>query len=203
MQTTPTNTEADQTLSYYEQHAAEFARDTAQADVGPILQKFTSMLSDGGSVLDWGCGTGRDSRALADAGLTVTSVDASPAMCQTARELFGVKARCERFVDLRAQAEFDGIWACASLLHVHKAELPSLLQRACAALKPKGVLYASFKYGNYQGMRGGRWYTDLDEAALKELALPCFDISELWVTADVRPGREDEKWLNCLLTKRS
>ena len=71
------------------------------------------------------------------------------------------------------------------------------------ALKPEGVLYASFKLGDFEGERGGRWYTDLDEGALVELSRQWFEPTKVWVTGDVRPGRAGERWLNCLLRKRS
>lgn len=195
--------ETDKTTAYYDEHAGAFARETANADVSGILGEFIAVLPRGASVLDWGCGTGRDSRAMADAGLAVTSTDASSAMCAKAKELFGIDARRERFEELAAESAYDGIWACASLLHVSRADLPSLLQKAKRALRPNGVLYASFKYGNYEGMRGGRWYTDLDEGALAGLVEKDFETVRLWISDDVRPGRGSEKWLNCLLRKRS
>lgn len=190
------------TTAYYDAQAEAFARDTAGADVSAILGAFVELLPAGAHVLDWGCGTGRDSRALLDMGFAVTSTDASQAMCRTAEELFGVNVRCERFDDLQAEDEFDGIWACASLLHVRKRDLPAVLGKAHRALKPGGVLYASFKYGAFEGMRGGRWFTDLDEEALADLVGTSFDLVRVWITGDVRPGRAGEKWLNCLLRKR-
>ena len=191
------------TIDYYERRANEFARDTANADVSGILREFTALLPANATVLDWGCGTGRDSKHMSDMGLSVVSTDASPAMCNQARELFGIDARCEGFADLSEESEYDGIWACASLLHVGKYDLPAVLHKACLALKPQGVIYVSFKYGNYEGMRKGRWFTDLDEEALATLLQPEFDVIRMWVTNDVRPGRAGEKWLNCLSRKRS
>lgn len=193
----------DETIGYYDREADAFALDTAQADVSEVLGEFTALLRPGASVLDWGCGTGRDSRAMLDMGFTVMSTDASEAMCEKARKLFGVDAIHEGFDDLSAEGEYDGIWACASLLHVSFAELQDVLRRAKRALRPEGVLYASFKYGAFEGMRGGRWFTDLDEEALAKLARDDFDTLRVWITSDVRSGREDEKWLNCLLRKRS
>ena len=203
MSSAVSNNLQDATIGYYDRHAAAFVEDTARADVSEILDAFVSVIPAEASVLDWGCGTGRDSRALCDRGFAVRSIDASQAMCDAAKELFGIDATCERFGDLDADARFDGIWACASLLHVPKGELPVLFSKAHGALAKGGVLYASFKYGNFEGMRGGRWYTDLDEQALVELVDACFDVVRMWVTGDVRPGRAGEKWLNCLLQKRS
>ncbi len=190
------------TVDYYEQHAEAFAQDTAEADVSEILRRFTVLLPSGASVLDWGCGTGRDTRTMLDDGFAVTSTDASKAMCALAKETFGVKPTCERFEDLDAVCEYDGIWACASLLHVEKRKLPAVLKKAHDALRENGVFYMSFKYGCFEGKRGGRWYTDLDETAAIELAGFGFGMVEIWITGDVRPGRAEERWLNCLLRKR-
>ena len=150
-----------------------------------------------------GCGTGRDSRNMLDMGLRVTSVDASEAMCETARDMFDIEARRETFDQLAAEEEYDGIWACASLLHVGKSDLPRVLEKARNALKEGGILYASFKYGRFEGMRGGRWFTDLDEDALQTLVVEGLSTERVWITQDVRPGRSEEKWLNCLLRKCS
>ena len=197
------NVETDGTLGYYNREADAFAHDTAQADVSELLAEFTTLLRPGATVLDWGCGTGRDSRAMLDMGLTVISTDASPAMCAKAAELFGVEVACESFDELTAKDEFDGIWACASLLHVKREDLPAVLRKAHGALKPQGVFYASFKFGSFEGMRKGRWFTDLNEEGIAELAGDDFDFERIWVTEDVRPERKGEKWLNCLLRKHS
>ncbi|WP_462330101.1 class I SAM-dependent methyltransferase [Thiohalocapsa halophila] len=102
------------------------------------------------------------------------------------------------------QDAFDGIWACASLLHVPAAELPDAMQRLCRALKPGGVIYASFKYGSGEREHHGRRFTDLDEPGLSALLrrVPGLAEAETWTTADLRPGREAERWLNRLPAAR-
>jgi SAM-dependent methyltransferase len=113
----------------------------------------------------------------------------------------GLRVERLRFQDIDWCQRFDGIWACASLLHVPLAELPDALQRLARALRPGGLLYASFKYGRGERERGGRRFTDLDEAALSERLqwVPELATIEIWVTADRRVGREGERWLNVLL----
>ncbi|MGI6220252.1 MAG: class I SAM-dependent methyltransferase [Coriobacteriales bacterium] len=199
----PNNIARDVTVGYYDREVDAFAANTAHADVSDLLSSFTSLLPPGAAVLDWGCGTGRDSRAMLDMGFAVTSIDASASMREKAAELFGVEVTRESFDDLNVESAFDGIWACASLLHVRRSELPTVLRKAHKALVPGGVLYASFKYGSFEGLRGGRWFTDLDERSLAELVPDGFDILRMWITADVRPERRDEKWLNCLLRRHS
>jgi len=191
-----------QTMDYYRRNAASFVASTVYASLEDSLARFTEILPVGAYVLDWGCGSGRDSLALRKQGFTVTSVDGSAAMAEEALIATGTNVRVESFADLSEVDAYDGIWASASLLHVKPQELPSVLQRAVCALTDGGVFYCSFKYGSFTGYRNGRWFTDLDEDALAALLEPCFKIKDLWQTADVRPGRGDEQWLNCLAIKR-
>ena len=108
------------------------------------------------------------------------------------------------FQDLDVIAAYDGIWACASILHLPKDELKAVLEKIAAALKDQGVLYTSFKYGTFEGMRGGRYFTDFTEDSLREFfeSVPELQIFETWITNDVRPGRGEERWIN-ILARRS
>jgi hypothetical protein len=107
-----------------------------------------------------------------------------------------------RFSEVAFDGEFDGVWACASLLHLPKAELPDALQRLGRSLKPRGALYASFKYGTFEGERDGRHFTDLDERALTALVKPLpLRLVDMWTTHDSRPGRGHEHWLSSVLVR--
>ena len=72
------------------------------------------------------------------------------------------------------------------------------------ALTSHGILYTSFKYGTAEGERNGRYFTDMTEEKMDKLLkdVNSFDILEMWVTSDVRPGRAEEKWLNMILRKK-
>lgn len=190
-----------QTLAYYEQHADAFSANTLHASMAAQLKRFLAYVPAGGTVLDWGCGSGRDAKELLDAGYEVTAADACAQLCERAGKLTGLSVRRQEFLELVDAGAFDGIWACASLLHLTPTELPRALELAGDALKDGGVLYASFKYGTHVGMRDGRWFTDLDETTFTAL-LPCgLAPLELWTSADVRAGRHDERWLNALVQK--
>lgn len=187
--------------NYYDAKAPVFVGGTLKADVSPIREKFLSYIPDGGKLLDWGCGSGRDTRAFLEAGYQAVATDASKELCRLASEYTGIAVRNERFEDLKETSCFDGIWACASLLHVPKAQLPSVFQLAANALKAEGIMYASFKYGDFEGERSGRYFTDLTEESLTKILeqVPSLFIRESWITGDVRDGRENEEWLNVII----
>ena len=190
-------------IEYYRRNAEAFFGDTVKVDMTPLYQRFLPRLLHRAAILDAGCGSGRDASAFARLGHSVTAFDASPALISLAESVLDQPVQCLRFQDITWQKQFDGIWACASLLHVPAAELPDVMERLCAALKPGGVLYASFKYGSGEREHHGRRFTDLDEPGLAALLrqVPGLEEVETWTTGDLRPGREAEHWLNTLLRK--
>ena len=109
------------------------------------------------------------------------------------------------FQDLKEVERYDGIWACSSILHVPSKELTDVIRKMSAALKHNGIIYTSFKYGTYEGMRNGRFFIDMTEDRFADLLKRVEDVNieieEQWITADVRPGREEERWLNLILRK--
>ena len=110
-----------------------------------------------------------------------------------------------RCMDLDVKEKYDGIWACASLLHLPRKDLAEVFRKIRDALKQGGILYTGFKYGTFEGMRNGRYFTDFTEETFRAFLDECPGFTELehWVTADVRPGRGEEKWFNVLLEKMS
>ena len=193
----------DNTLAYYDKNAQEFARGTVAVDFTATQNKFLALLPVGAAVLDFGCGSGRDSRYFVERGYAVTAMDGSAELCRYAREYTGLPVRQAYFQDLAELEAYEGIWACSSILHLPWEELVPVLGKMSKALKQGGIIYTSFKYGSFAGERNGRYFTDLDEAGLKRLLAhqPELQVEELWITGDVRPGRGDELWLNVLLRK--
>jgi SAM-dependent methyltransferase len=192
---------SDLNIDYYQQNAGAFFAATVEVDMTPLYRRFLPLLPEAAHILDAGCGSGRDARAFGKLGHGVTAFDASSALVALAKHHLGQSVHCLRFQDIAWQDKFDGIWACASLLHVPFAELPDVIQRLCQALKLGGVLYASFKFGSGEREHHGRRFTDLDESGLAELLRQVrgLEAMETWITVDLRPGREAERWLNTLL----
>ena len=194
----------DETLDYYEQNADAFIAGTRHADMSAQYDFFRKYLPVGGRLLDLGCGSGRDSAYFASLGFAVTAVDGSEALCRRVREHYGIPAQCIRFEDLDFTEEFDAIWACASLLHVPKRQMPPVLERVSAALKPGGVAYLSFKYGPAERVEQGRFFNDYTEDDLEILLTPGnrLTLVEYIITEDVRTDHAGQRWLNLVVRKR-
>lgn len=191
------------TLKYYQDNAQTFFDGTVNIDMSTLYETFTRHLAPGARVLDAGCGSGRDAKAFLDMGYQVEAFDASSAMVELAREHTGLPVQLMAFADVKWKEEFDGIWCCASLLHVPKLELPGVMRKLADALKPGGVWYVSFKYGDGEREIDGRRFTDMDEDDLNTLvsSLTAIEVGEVWLTQDKRPDRK-EIWVNGILRKK-
>ena len=191
------------TINYYNQNAENFIANTQNADMHPTQERFLRLLDANTSILDFGCGSGRDTKYFLEKGYKVTATDGSTELCRLASEFTGIEVKEMLFQELDAMNQYDGIWACSSILHLPKKELLPVIQKMCEALKDNGIIYTSFKYGDFEGERNGRYFTDFTEKTFQEVIekVPELTIEEHWITSDVRPGRGEEKWLNLILRK--
>lgn len=193
----------NETILYYEENAAEFCKNTFAADMTFCRNKFLSYLKPGAHILDAGCGSGRDSKVFMELGYRVTAMDASQKICEEAEKVLELKVWCQSFEEIEMEKVFDGIWACASLLHVSKEKLPEVLHRLKRALKDGGILYASFKYGEGETFKNGRLFNNYNEDTLRSLMEGAgFEVLEVFVTEDVREERKGEKWENVVGVKK-
>ena len=193
------------TIAYYDDQAEEFIRDTFDVDMADLYRPFLECMPKGGRILDAGCGSGRDSRAFLRLGYEVVSIDASERMVEATRSVTGADVQQMNFESAEFEREFDGIWACASLLHVPRQELSAVFVVLGKALKSDGILYLSFKYGNCERTENGRYFNDLDEVALRSLFAsdPRLEILKVWISEDVRNERRgNQQWLNGLARRR-
>ena len=194
----------DKTLKYYNENAQSFASGTVSVKFTKVQDKFLEKLNPDAYILDFGCGAGRDTKYFLSRGYQVDAVDGSEQLCRIASEYTGIKVRQMLFQELDEKEKYDGIWACASILHLPKKQLREVLKNMYAALKSKGWIYISFKYGEFEGERNGRYFTDFTTYTFKDFIhdMHGLKIEEHWITGDVRPGRGEEKWLNLLLQKK-
>lgn len=190
------------TDAYYARNAQQFIADTLDVDMQALHAPFLAELPAGAHILDAGCGSGRDALAFQRLGHRVSAFDASAKMAAHASRLLGVAVPVRRFAEVDEVERYDGIWACASLLHVPESQLPDAFERLWRALKPGGVLYCSFKRGSGERLHNERHFTDADEQRLAAWTqqLPGLSRTHCWSSEDRRPGRA-EQWLNALLYK--
>ena len=189
---------------YYNIHAKQYAKTTAEVDMSAQYAMFLPHLDPGSSILDAGCGSGRDSLAFKQRGFDVQAFDASETMVEVASSQAQIPVRKLTFQEMDYDQEFDGIWACASLLHVPKDELSQVFSLLLKALKPKGFLYCSFKNREETFEKDGRVFTCFTPASMQEFIQTQkeFNLIEIKLSTDVRPGREEESWVNVVVQKR-
>lgn len=187
---------------YYQLHAQRFFSETVDVDMSELYCPFVAHLKPGARILDAGCGSGRDAKAFREMGYEVEAFDASAELVELARQHTGLPVKQMRFEDVTEVERYDGIWCCASLLHVPLAELPGVMTQLSEALKPGGVWYLSFKYGSGERERDGRSFTDMDESGFAEVltGLSGVEVMDSWQTHDQRPERDDS-WINLVLSK--
>lgn len=192
----------DKTLDYYNQNANTFFEGTVSVNFKEVQDKFLKVLP-GKRILDFGCGSGRDTKYFLDNGYDVIAIDGSIELCKKASEYTGIEVKHMLFQELNDKDTYDGIWACSSILHLNKEELKPVLLKMIDALKKHGIIYTSFKYGNFEGERNGRYFSNFTIESFKEYVqdISTIQIEEYWLSGDVRKGREDEQWLNLILRK--
>ena len=192
------------TIDYYNINARKFTAATVSVDFQDTRKKFTEKLFNSASILDFGCGSGRDTKAFLDQGYQVEAIDGSEELCKLATDYTGIQVHHMLFQELSAIDKYDSIWACSSILHLPKDELINVMCKMTAALKPNGIIYTSFKYGTFSGERNGRYFTDMTETTFADFIsdIEALQVEEQWISSDVRPGRGEERWLNLILRKK-
>jgi SAM-dependent methyltransferase len=191
------------TKKYYNENAKEFFETTVNIKMKELYERFLNYMPSSGKILDLGCGSGRDLVHFFNLGYEVLGVDNSVELVNLAKEFSKLKVLQLDFHNLDFDNEFEGIWACATLLHVKRDDLNEILKKSLIALKKNGIMYMSFKYGDFEGVRNGRYFNDLNENLLNEelKKLDNVELIETWITQDKRPNRKEE-WLNVIIRKK-
>lgn len=194
----------NKTINYYDTNAKEFVEGTLNVDFKTTQDKFINKLPAKGYILDFGCGSGRDTKYFLAKDFNVDAIDGSIELCKIASEYTNIKVRHMYFNELSIVNKYDSIWACSSILHLSLDDLVDVFKRMSKALKDEGIIYTSFKYGDFSGERNGRYFTDMTEDSFAKLIanVENLKVEEQWITADVRPQRGNEKWLNLILRKK-
>lgn len=192
----------DTTLSWYRENAIQYAEETRNSLVLDALWEFLSRMKDGGTILDYGSGSGRDSAYFINKGFSVDSLDGSAEMKAQAERLFGIKVKLASFLSLEEKDKYDGIWAQASILHLEEHDLRVALTLIERALKRDGVFYSSFRKGEEDGYEKGRWYTNMTERRFLSFLPASLYVEKIWESQDVRPG-VNRTWLSIICRKKS
>jgi SAM-dependent methyltransferase len=189
-------------IAFYEAHARNYAATTFEIDLRSIQEKFLARVHPGGLILDVGSGSGRDTLAFLQRGFRVEAIEPSQALAELSYKVTGIKPRSLRVQDLTEVARFDGVWACASLVHVPPNELADALSRLVRSAVGSAPIYLSFKYGH--GVRiaaDGRPYTDLTETELADLLEDFCQVrlAEQWLSQGPETTSVRELWINVIL----
>ena len=192
------------TIEYFDEKAERCFTDAFTITERSNQDRFLAELPAGGEILDFGCGSGRDTAYFREKGFHVTPTDGSARMCAPASEYLGTPVRVQEFNELDDESLYDGIFASASIMHLHYDRLVELMPKLVRALKPNGVLYVSFKYGDADGYLGKRYYTNMTEERFAALVEPMSELTVMRVGTfgNEHPDQPDFRWLWALLRKR-
>jgi SAM-dependent methyltransferase len=166
--------------------------------------RFLELLASDSLLLDLGCGSGRDSRYFLDHGHRVTAVDAVAAIAECAATYLGRPVRVQRAEDLDEVAIYDGVWACAGLLHIPRWRIEATFASIIRALRPQGIWYMSFKKGESAGQDAkGRYFNNYTIPTMQQLLgrFPQLHIIDISESSALLRG-ETQQWLNVLVVKK-
>ena len=190
------------TLDFYNNNSKEYIETTLSADMSHLYNDFLNNIPQGGNILDLGCGSGRDSVEFIKRGYKITAVDGSKELANAASKIIVQQVNCSKFEDLNLTETFDGIWASASLLHVNKNNIVDVIKNVSSNLKPNGVFYMSFKYGENEYIdEKGRYFNCYTEETFKEMLsqVQNLKIKTIYKSGDTLGGRNNLVWLNITL----
>ena len=194
------------TLDYYNKNSEEYFNSTLNVDMTNTYKEFLKLVPEGGKILDLGCGSGRDSMNFMKLGYEVTAVDGAKELAKKASVLLGKEVILSTFEELELKEKFHGIWACASLLHIKREDLKTVLNNLYNNLEDNGVFYMSFKYGEKEYVDDKNRYFNCftDESIISFINENTkFNILDLYITED-KLGRVNEvKCVNLICNKKS
>lgn len=189
------------TVDYYNKNSNRFIEGTVSADMSEHYEKFLSYIPEGGTIVDAGCGSGRDVKIFKDLGYKVIAFDYSIKMVEQASAYTGIDVMHCDFLDFKISDKVHGIWACASLLHVDEKKQREVIEKYKGYLLEGGVFFMSFKYGEESYEKNGRYFYCHTLDSLKNMIreIGGYEIKDLYTTEDVREERKNEMWCSAII----
>lgn len=192
------------TIEYYNKNAKEYFDTTINGDMKKAYDLFLKDLEKGSLILDFGCGSGRDSKFFIENGYLVDAIDGSSELCKLASEYINQEVKCMDFNDLNVINKYDAVWACSSIIHVKKENLKDILIKIANSIKNGGVFYTCFKNGSGEEINNGRYFNYLtyDEfiSLINEINL--FDVIHFYQTNSSTNLDEEKLWNNFIMVKK-
>lgn len=190
-------------IDYYNRYAVPYYEETVDVDMTEVIEPFMELLPENAEVLDLGCGSGRDTIVLEERGFYVTPMDGSEEMCKLAEINTDQEVLQMTYDEMEFDDVFDGIWACAALVHLTDDEMREIMKKLIQALKADGILYFSVHKGDRDGIYNGRYFRDYTRKELSDLMeeFPELELINMWTTQDARSEKSDGQWLNVLAKK--
>lgn len=189
------------TINYYDEHASQYFDRTSQVDLAALYKEFLKYIPAGGRIMDLGCGSGRDVKWFKENGYDAYGLDASEELVKIARNQFDIPVEVGLIEEWVADEAFDGIWCCASLMHLDDMNFDRFLSNLRCNLRPGGALFISVKEGIDSGAsEDGRYFRNFNEETLNEFLshYEVLRIAKVWYTTD-KLYRESFRWLNAII----
>lgn len=190
----------NRTIDYYNNNAEEYFNSVISADMTENYTRFLQYVPKGASIMDLGCGSGRDLKYFKDNGYKAEGLDASEELCVLAREYSGCPVLCTDFLSWKPDRKYDAFWANASLLHLTEKEITTFFEQKTGYLAEGGIFYMSMKTGIPQGDDAkGRYFTPFTEKLLEQiLNASRLELIDKWSDDDAL-GRSDTKWMSLII----
>lgn len=195
--------EVNKSIDYYDKNAETYFETTKNADMESQYKAFLKLLPANAKILDAGCGSGRDSKNFIDKGYEVTAIDASRELAKKASSFIGQEVLPLKFNEFRVKNEFDGVWACASLVHIPKNEFEDSLRPLIDSLKDGGHLYTCLKLGEGESEddKGRHFsYYSWDELKAVIAKQPDLKVVDMFANGDSLQ-RKNTGWVNIIAKK--
>ncbi len=188
-------------MNYYDDNYQDFISRTLEVDMSELYIPFCNKLASESKILDIGCGPGRDLKYFSSIGHIPIGLEPSQQLADFGRKYSDCKIIETTIQEFQSETLFDGIWACASILHLSSSELGEALHNIAGLMHGGSIFYCSFKLGSHEGIRNGRYFNDQTMDSFTELLPESLKISQSWISEDLRP-QTLQKWLNLHLELR-